>query len=247
MPNIEQIEKYLEQLAPLNTAEAWDNVGLLVHACDSTDKVLISLDITHDAVAEAARLGCGLIISHHPVIFTPLRTIAKDDVVFELIQNNISAICMHTNLDAANGGVNYILANSLGLTSVSPLPQLGCIGSLMDIISCKELANYCEKQLSAHIKYVDTRQSIFRVALVGGSGGEFIDDAVSAGADCFITGEASYHDAQKAKALGISLIVAGHFATENIVCEALCKKLQKEFTNTQFIVNAVGHDAFEYL
>ena len=112
---IQQILGLLQTLAPQELACSWDNVGLLVDAGVPVSRVLTTLDITAAVVQEAVENDCQLIVSHHPVIFDPLKHISAGDVPALLIKNNISAICMHTNLDAAPGGVNDTLADLLGM------------------------------------------------------------------------------------------------------------------------------------
>ena len=105
MTTVQQIYEEMQCIAPLALAESWDNPGLLVDCGGEVSRVLVTLDITPEVVEEAARKGCGLIVSHHPVIFSPLKKLSGQDVAFQLVKNGISAICMHTNLDAAEGGV----------------------------------------------------------------------------------------------------------------------------------------------
>ena len=112
---VQEILQELKAFAPLELACSWDNVGLLVDAGRPVDKVLTALDITAAVVEEAAREGCQLIVSHHPVIFDPMKRITADDIPALLLKNGISGICMHTNLDAAPGGVNDTLADLLGI------------------------------------------------------------------------------------------------------------------------------------
>ena len=113
MTTVQQIYEEMQRIAPLALAESWDNPGLLVDCGGGVSRVLVTLDITPEVVEEAARKGCGLIVSHHPVIFSPLKKLSGQDAAFRLVKNGISAICMHTNLDAAEGGVNEVLALSL--------------------------------------------------------------------------------------------------------------------------------------
>ena len=111
MTTVQQIYEEMQRIAPLALAESWDNPGLLVDCGGEVSRVLVTLDITPEVVEEAARKGCGLIVSHHPVIFSPLKKLGGQDVAFQLVKNGISAICMHTNLDAAPGGVNDTLCD----------------------------------------------------------------------------------------------------------------------------------------
>ena len=120
MRTVNELYEAMQRIAPLELAESWDNPGLLVNCCRPVDRVLVTLDITPDVVEEAAAKGCGLIVAHHPVIFSPLKRLAPKDVPFQLVQNGISAICMHTNLDAAEGGVNEVLAGMFGMRNWEP-------------------------------------------------------------------------------------------------------------------------------
>ena len=125
MRTVNELYEAMQRIAPLELAESWDNPGLLVNCCRPVDRVLVTLDITPDVVEEAAAKGCGLIVAHHPVIFSPLKRLAPKDVPFQLVQNGISAICMHTNLDAAEGGVNEVLAGMFGMRNWEPFAG-GC-------------------------------------------------------------------------------------------------------------------------
>ena len=105
MTTVQQVYEVMQRLAPPELAEHWDNPGLLVDCGGAVRRVLVTLDITPEVVEEAAAKGCSLIVAHHPVIFSPLKKLGSRDVPFQLVQSGISAICMHTNLDAAEGGV----------------------------------------------------------------------------------------------------------------------------------------------
>ena len=131
MTTVQQIYEEMQRIAPLALAESWDNPGLLVDCGGEVSRVLVTLDITPEVVEEAARKGCGLIVSHHPVIFSPLKKLSGQDVAFQLVKNGISAICMHTNLDAAEGGVNEVLAGIFGMREMEAFAE-GCgrVGSI---------------------------------------------------------------------------------------------------------------------
>ena len=118
MPKVSDVFAFLNQLAPVEYAMSYDNVGLLVGDGDAhVSRILVALDITDAVICEAVKIGAELIVSHHPVIFEPMKRIVAGDItanhVIALLQNRISAICMHTNLDAARGGVNDMLAGVL--------------------------------------------------------------------------------------------------------------------------------------
>ena len=125
MTTVQQIYEEMQRIAPLALAESWDNLGLLVDCGGEVSRVLVTLDITPEVVEEAARKGCGLIVSHHPVIFSPLKKLSGQDVAFQLVKSGISAICMHTNLDAAEGGVNEVLAGFFGMREMEAFAE-GC-------------------------------------------------------------------------------------------------------------------------
>ena len=131
MTTIDSIYQEMQHIAPLALAESWDNPGLLVDCGGVASRILVTLDITPEVVEEAARKGCQLIVSHHPVIFSPFKKLGGQDVAFQLVKNGISAICMHTNLDAAEGGVNEVLAGFFGMREMEAFAE-GCgrVGSI---------------------------------------------------------------------------------------------------------------------
>lgn len=118
MPSLTELASYLESIAPAQIAESWDNVGVLVRCAQEVTGVLCALDITPATVREARAVGCNAIVSHHPVIFRPLKELRQDDVPALLVREGVSAVCMHTNLDKAQGGVNDVLAQALGLSLI---------------------------------------------------------------------------------------------------------------------------------
>ncbi|MEG0304227.1 MAG: Nif3-like dinuclear metal center hexameric protein [Oscillospiraceae bacterium] len=246
MAEITEVLSYISSFAPIESAEPWDNVGLLVNAKRAGD-ILVALDITDDVINEAIRLNCAIIVSHHPVIFGTLKAINCGEPVYKLIQNDISALCMHTNLDAAEGGVNDALCAKLCLSSVKPLEPFGRIGALPRAYSAKELSEYCAQKLCAHVKFADAGNEIRVLAVVGGSGKEFIADAINAHADAFLTGEAGHHDAIYAKEQGISLLAAGHFATEQPMMTVLAQRLRLEFDHTRVYESESCRAPFEYI
>lgn len=159
---VRQILGLLQAAAPQELALSWDNVGLLVDAGKPVDGVLTALDITPAVVREAVENDCQLIVSHHPVIFQPIKSLAADDVPALLMKNGISAICMHTNLDAAPGGVNDTLCEILGIAAEgreSFAEGCGRIGTTMPT-TVEALAKFCADTLHTGVKYVNgTRRS----------------------------------------------------------------------------------------
>lgn len=236
---VKNIFEYLNELFPTDTAADFDNVGLLVGNPDSVvDNTLIALDCTAETVTKAIENKCNLIITHHPVIFNPLKNVLSGSVVFELIRNNISVISMHTNLDIAKDGVSETLCSVLGATEICS--QTASDGftlksGVISPISAKSLADKIKATLGGNVRYVDGGNEISSFLVCSGSGGEFIFDALRLGFDAFISSEIKHKQFLFAKDNGISVFDAGHFCTENIIVEPLNKLLSDKFKDITFI------------
>ena len=226
---VQQVLEILEQIAPPELACSWDNVGLLVDAGRPVTSIMTALDITADVVRDAAESGCELIVSHHPVIFDPLRRVTAEDVPAMLLQNGISAICMHTNLDAAPGGVNDVLADLLRIENRRDFADnCGRIGTLNVPTTAQQLAETCSRMLHTHCKFVEADHPVEKLAEV--------------------SGEAAHHIAILAKQKGVGLVVAGHWGTEHPVvfalADALTERLPKEVTVAPSLADV---DPYSYL
>lgn len=258
MTTVQQLYEAMQALAPLELAESWDNPGLLVDCGGAVHRVLTALDITPEVVEEAAAKQCEMIVSHHPVIFDPLKRLGPQDVPFQLVRAGISAICMHTNLDAAAGGVNEVLAGIFGMQDPEPFAE-GCgrVGSIEPItvpqLACKaqqELAARCNAPdvgPAVQVKFADTGKPVRRLAVISGAGGSLFEEALAMGADCLLTGEANHHHACDAKRLGLSLIAAGHYATEFPVTAAVAEKLRAALPGVEVLVSTANKDPYTYL
>lgn len=258
MITVNQVYEAMQAIAPLELAESWDNPGLLVDCGGAVHRVLAALDITPEVVAEAAAKQCEMIVSHHPVIFDPLKRLGPQDVPFQLVRAGISAICMHTNLDAAAGGVNEVLAGIFGMQDPEPFAE-GCgrVGSIEPItvpqLACKaqqELAARCNAPdvgPAVQVKFADTGKPVRRLAVISGAGGSLFEEALAVGADCLLTGEANHHHACDAKRLGLSLIAAGHYATEFPVTAAVAEKLRAALPGVEVLVSTANKDPYTYL
>ncbi len=247
MAGITELYEFLSELAPTELAAKWDNVGVLLNAGVEPTGVLFALDITPEVITEAAALNCHLIVSHHPVIFKPLKRIDMKDVAYQLIAKKISAICMHTNLDAADGGVNDVLAELFELRDVVKFAEdCGRIGTI-EPTTINALSDTCTRLLGADVQFVDVQKPITKVAVVGGAGGSFVTEAIEKGADVLITGEASHHDALDAKRCGLHLIVAGHHATEFPIVPVLATGVQAAFPSIKCYVSEVDADPYTRL
>lgn len=244
---VQQVLEEMRRIAPPELAESWDNVGLLVDAGRPVDAILTTLDITAPVVEEAVKQGCTLIVSHHPVIFDPIKRVTAQDLPALLLAGGVSAICMHTNLDAAPGGVNDTLAELLGMRDTIPFAD-GCgrIGTV-DVTTAKALAELCRDALGPGVRYVEADHPVLRLAEVSGAGGSYWKEALELGADCLVTGEANHHVACDAKQRGMGLVAAGHWATERPIAEVLAKRLSEAFPDIPVTVSRADQDPFTYL
>ena len=246
---VQQILGLLQTLAPSELACSWDNVGLLVDVGVPVSHVLTTLDITAAVVQEAVENDCQLIVSHHPVIFDPLKHISAGDVPALLIKNNISAICMHTNLDAAPGGVNDTLADLLGMQREGRrnfAEDCGRIGPV-EPTTVQQLARFCADTLHSGVRYVDCGRPITCLAEVSGAGGSYLQEAIDAGADCLVTGEAAHHIALLAKQKGGGLVVSGHWGTEHGIADVLAAHIASNFPALTVRHAAADRDPYSYL
>lgn len=233
-PTVKDVFEYISSIAPFDKQCEWDNSGLLVGDEQSeVKKIGVVLDITAGAVKYAAENGIDLIVSHHPVIFRAAKTFLANDPAYLLARNGISAICAHTSLDIAKGGVNDALADILGFENAVPLSESGETEMIrvceIDETDADSLAKLVCKKLSTGIITADSGKAIKKVALCGGAGGDFIHNVAEAGCDAYITGEAKHHEFLAAAELGLTLIAAGHFETENPVVAVLAEKLKENF------------------
>jgi dinuclear metal center YbgI/SA1388 family protein len=233
-------------IAPPNLAESWDNVGpqIVPNPIQDISKVLLCLDCYEPVIKEALSIGAELIVSHHPLIFSPLSTFIHNHypctLIHEIIRSGISLFVMHTNLDKAIGGVNDHLAAIAGLKGIAPLTShsagddpnlseigLGRIGNLSEPKKVADLCRFIKKRLGLHkIRFVgDPDLKVKRLAVCSGSGASLLDEASKQGAQALLTGDVKYHQAREAQGVGIVLIDAGHFATERIILPALKERL----------------------
>lgn len=237
MTVIKEITDYIEQTAPLSLAEAWDNVGLMVgDTSRAVSTVMLALDVTDSVVKQAVKQKAELIISHHPVIFRPLKCLTADSVPYLLAQNGIAVYSAHTNLDKAVGGVNDVLANRLGLTEVrTSLDALSRIGILPHPLSAQAFAAHVAKQLQTAVRVTaQADKNITCVAVCSGSGGDFVPSLWSEQVDAVVTGEISHHGWIDAAENGV-VVEAGHFATEKPITAALLSELSGVFPTVRFV------------
>ena len=252
MTTIKNIMDYFESFAPVSSAMEFDNVGLLIGDKDACiKKALVTLDITSDVVLEAEKLGCELIISHHPVIFSPVKRLSKKDVPYMLISKGISALCMHTNLDLGEEfGVNICLANAIGVKNPvkSELGECMFIGELDNEIEMKAFAQNVKTALLCEgLRYTENKNSVKKVAVASGSGGSDIFSAVAENVDVLVVGEIKHHEINFANEAGINIIDAGHFKSEDVVTSPLVKRLSAEFSDIIFTKSKTYSDNIKFI
>ncbi len=237
MTKVLDIINFTETFAPLSTQCEWDNSGLLVGNLDTQiTKVLVCLDITHAVVEEAKHLGCELILSHHPVIFSPLSHIDTHDICYHLISENIAALCLHTNLDkAADTGVNTELAKTLCLKNSVLYPDdFLCVGELEREMNSDEFANFVKEALYCRGVRYTKKDKIKKVAVSSGGGGEAVFLKDKYGFDALVTGEIKHHLFLFADENSLCAVEAGHFNTEDVVIAPLTQKLVDKFPQVCF-------------
>ena len=247
MTTVKQIHKLLDHMAPFDHQMEFDNAGFLVGRWDQTvSKVLVALDITMPVIEEAVKLGAQLILSHHPVIFHPARTLTDRDETGRklraLVSADISAICAHTNLDVVQGGVSDALAKALGVTRTTLLRVsgtygpysvkygLGRLGTLEEPLAPKDFTKLVKERLKCKsLRVVLGDRPVLRLAVAGGACGDLLREAAEWDCDAFVTGDVKYDQFLEAKALGMTLVDAGHFPTENLICPVLREWITDSF------------------
>lgn len=234
---VRELYAYLEKQIPRTLSCDWDNDGLMCCPNDQKEvrRVLVALDVTAAVVECAIREQYDLIVSHHPLIFRPLKALATgecvSDKVIRLLLAGISVMSFHTRLDAVAGGVNDVLAKRLGLEHVEPFgtdgETIGRIGSLSKPLTLSAFAHLVKRVTGApYVQISDAGLPVHRVALLGGGGAGDLPAAMAAGADTYLTGELKHDQLTEAPERGVNLIMGGHFYTENPVCERLAELLR---------------------
>lgn len=226
----------LEKIAPPEFSAPWDNDGIMCLSpkTDKVEKVLVSLDPTSAAIKYAADGGFDVLVTHHPLIFKGLKSITGEDAVSSrailALSEGVSVVSLHTRLDAAKNGVNDALVRQIGLevAGVFGDSEAPTLGRLAEIDACDvfDLAENVKETLSCDSVRVSGKGRVSKVAVVGGSGKDFIIPAMLNGADVLITGDAGYNDTEAAAEQGFCVIEAGHYHTEFPVCAVLAEYIK---------------------
>lgn len=248
MTTVADIACWMDLQAPLVLSEAWDNTGLLLgDAAASVQRIQTCLTITLASAEEAVERNADLIISHHPLPFKPVSRITADhpvgNLLWRLASNRVSIYSPHTAWDSAEAGINAMIANRLGLHSIKALTpntdgnQAVGAGRLGTFDTPVTLADFCKliRQCVPHcrLRGVDCGRLISRVAIACGSGGSLLEGAVRQRCDLFLTGEATFHSCLEAQSAGVSMLLVGHFASEQFAMVELAQRLSRDFPNLQ--------------
>ncbi len=263
MATVKDILNFIETIAPPYMAESWDNVGLLCGRSDwHVEKILVALDPFASVIDEAIADGADLIVTHHPLIFgEPLKAVNDDTqtgkCILSLLEHHIAAINAHTNLDLAPGGVNDVLANTLDLKNIAVLTPEGtdAQGRPYGLIRTGEVAEQplttflatVKKNLNCDsLRYVSGGRPVRKVCVGGGSCGGAIVEVAAAGCDTLVTADIKYNQFRTAQELGLNLIDAGHFHTENPTMPVLAAAIQRAFPDVQVHLSTLHRDCMRF-
>lgn len=262
MAKVKEIADHLLELVPQEMKSEYDNVGLLVGIEGAlVTRAIVALDVTPTVISEAENIGAQLIVAHHPLFFD-LKSVNDSDPtgssIIRILRSGISCICLHTNLDSVRGGVNDALAEKLGVaaerylegpfyTSEGKEYGMGRIGRISSPMEMSEFLPRVKTALNANgLRYHDSGKPVYKVALCGGSGGDFVKLAPSLGFDTLVTADVKYHQFLDARAFGLNLIDAGHFSTENVVVPVLAEMIKREFPSVKVSVSSQWKQTDKY-
>lgn len=256
MAKVSEIFEKLALRAPVELKMGFDNVGHLAGRGDrEVRRVLVTLDITDAVIAEAKALGAELIVSHHPLTFEGLKAVTEADMTgrkfLAIIEAGMSAICMHTNLDAAAGGVNDALAEAIGARVTGILNAEEGISRLCELpeeLPFRDFLNKVKTALGANgLRYAGPEKPVRKLGICGGAGAGDILLALAQGCDTFLTADVKHHQFIWANEERINLIDAGHYPTENVVVPVLCRWLGEDFPGLDVRVSSHAQPERFYL
>lgn len=252
MTSVGEIYDFIDELAPFDTAMSFDNCGVLIGGRQQTvNRAIVTLDITPEVINEAQEKGAELIISHHPVIFSGLKSIKLNSVPALLVKSGICALAAHTNLDIAEKGVNFQLASALELNEIrfADIPE-SCIstGTLTKEMCTREFAMFVKEKLNCKgLRFTEIDKKIKTVAVACGAGGDSVRLLKAVNADALVTGEIKHSYIIEANSMNIPIFDAGHFKTENVIIPVLTRMLNDRFPDTEFSESVTFTDKIEYL
>lgn len=246
---VAEIAKVMQSIAPVEHAEPWDNVGLLVgDPASDVDAVLLAIDATRAVIEEATREGCSLIVAYHPPIFDGLKRFCAGHPAFEAARRGIAIYSPHTALDVAAGGTNDVLADALAMTARRPLRDSGTgrIGAVAG--TAREVLARLKSALGVEAALVagPLDRDVVTAAVCAGAGGELLRDAIAARVDLFVTGELRHHDALRAAASGVTVVALRHSASERCALPALGRRLVAALPDLRVVQSREDRDPFVF-
>lgn len=250
MTSAKEIYDYINNFAPFESAMSFDNVGILVGSEKTcSEKVIAALDVDKKVINEAVKKNAKIVITHHPVIFNPLKNLSENSIPFIAAKYGITIISAHTNLDIARSGVNDSLAECIGITPYEHCDEAcALMGKISEYRDCDEFAVYIKKQLALKgLRYTNNGKEIKNILVSCGAGGDNIFLAAKLGADAFVTGEIKHHEIVFANDNSIAVFDLGHFGSEDIIIPRLVKMLSKRFDDTAFEQAESDNDGLIYV
>lgn len=263
MVNIKEVLDFFNKKAPFYMKLDFDNIGLLVGYSEAdVSRVLVALDITDSVIEEAVSSGAELIVSHHPLIFDALKRVTDDDVkgrkLIRMLTSGISCICLHTNMDSAEGGVNDALMAVMGAKVTGLLAPHGQhpdgtpfgisrIGELPEPVDFNVFLSRLKAGLNANgLRYVYSGKPVHRIACCGGAGGGDMLKAFDAGCDTYVTADLKYDQFLLAADIGLNLIDADHFCTENVVVPVMADALRAAFPGLNVLISEAHKQPIQF-
>ncbi len=244
MRTLNEIFEYLCQIAPLELQMDFDNSGFLLGRRDAqVNRILLSLDVTDRVIEEAVEKEAQLIISHHPLIWEAPKAITDSSAytarLLTLAEKGIAVISMHTNLDCAQDGVNDVLLSMFCADAAEDkLDGCGRIGYLRHALDMKEFLALCKSKLGCkELRYYDAGREVHKLGVFGGSGASSLREAFDKGCDTLVTADVKYHQFLEAAEIGLNLIDADHFYTENPIIHELCSRIKIRFPEINAFVS----------
>lgn len=234
MPEVKDILNFIDSFAPYDTACEWDNTGFCVGDINAEiKKIVFALDLTGDVLSFAESVKADLIITHHPLIFKPIRALPADSTVYKAVKSGIACVSAHTNFDFSKIGVNTALCDKLNL-KISDKVKTSDGAFLYKCspekeYSLSDFVNYIKETLGGAVRYNGISKTIRTVAVCAGAGEDYLAEAKNMDADALLTGDGGHHDFLDANEMDIALICAGHFETENPAVDVLMKKIGERF------------------
>ena len=262
MTTVKDIMDFMQTIAPAYMKMEWDNVGLLCGSSSApVSKILVALDPFEHVCQEAVDWGADLLVTHHPLIFRPVSSVTDScdttRSIMALCRHGISAVNAHTNLDCAPGGVNDVLAQTLELSNIQVIQPVGqdAQGNPYGLLRMGEVKEQDLSEFLSHVKntlgcdglrYVSSGKPVHKVAVGGGSCADELLDAKAAGCDTFVTADIKYNQFWDARFVGMNLIDAGHFHTENPVVAVLAQKIADAFPHLEVKISETHADCMKY-